>query len=350
MSKGKLVDAKIISMIRFMQSHKGVCVEEIMQRLGVSRASVYRYLQTIQYDMKLPLISDTRNRKAYYYFDSDDINVSRNIIESLALLPEDFQFSEEDKLLIEYLFADAERNPSIGEAIKGLHEKMSTLLAFAGHVTQKTKNDRGIISSLRLPMSSVRTFEELPKKVGKDQVENLSRLCAAARDKKVCEVTYRTTFPETIKSHNLMPLIVFSYNGGFYVIAETDEHEFTTKYSVERFIKVDVTDRHFERKTTLDVERVLTDPFGIVQGDQFEADILIKKDAVNAVITRQWPADRVSFSKPDDNGNIVMHVITSGEYELIRWLRYMGSDVQLLTPASTIAKLNQSIRSMLNEK
>ena len=43
-------------------------------------------------------------------------------------------------------------------------------------------------------------------------------------------------------------------------------------------------------------------------------------------------SNRVSFSPPDENGDVVMHVITSGKYELTKWLRYMGDEVELIKP------------------
>ena len=315
MSKGKLVDTKLIALIRYMQALGGVCIAEMQQRLETSRASIYRYLQKMQYEMELPITSEVRNKKTYYFFDNTNENISRNIVESMALLPSDFAFDIKDSTLLEFMFSDAEKIPSITEDVKKLHNKISTLLAFAGHVVRSNDKDKGFVCDIRLPYRKILCFEELPKKTDQAQLDIIYTLCDAARDHKICDVIYKSTFPEKIKSYKIMPLVVFSYKGGFYLIAETEKYDYISKYAIERFVQVDVTNKTFERKTKTDIEHMLTDPFGLVQGDQFEVDILIRHDAINAVVTRQWPKDRVSFSPPDENGDIIMHIITSGEYE-----------------------------------
>lgn len=340
------MNSRIIALIRYMQKPGGVCASDIQENLEVSRASVYRYLQTIQYEMHLPVSSETRDGKTYYFFDQN-LNINRSVIESISLLPGDFSFTSDERLLLEFIFSDAERNPSIKDSVKALHEKMSTLLAFAGHVVANNAKVTGIAADIKLPVRSIQTFEELPKKVDDSILENLSKLSDAVKNHKVCKVTYKSTFPERIRSYRLMPLTVFSYKGGFYTIAETEKYDFTSKYSVERFIDIEVTEESFSRKTTLDVNRVLTDPFGIIQGDQFEADILIKKSAVNAVVTRQWPEDRVTFSAPEKNGDVMMHVVTSGEYELVRWLCYMGDEVELQKPLSLRSRVIETAKEII---
>ena len=90
----------------------------------------------------------------------------------------------------------------------------------------------------------------------------------------------------------------------------------------------------------------MTDPFGLVQIDQFEAEIMIPKDSVERIMDKAWPEKRVRFSSPADDGSVVMTVITSGEFELIRWLRYMGGEVKLLSPSWLVEKLKKSIDAL----
>ena len=58
------------------------------------------------------------------------------------------------------------------------------------------------------------------------------------------------------------------------------------------------------------------------------------------------PEKRVRFSSPSDDGNVVMTVITSGEFELVRWLRYMGKEVKLLSPSWLVEKLKKTIDNL----
>ena len=116
-----------------------------------------------------------------------------------------------------------------------------------------------------------------------------------------------------------MPLVVFSYQGGIYTIGETDKYDYSCKLAVERILKIEMLDEKFKRKTTIDIPWIMTDPFGLVQIDQFEAEIMIPKDSVERIMDKAWPEKRVRFSSPSDDGSVVMTVITSGEFELVRW-------------------------------
>ena len=91
----------------------------------------------------------------------------------------------------------------------------------------------------------------------------------------------------------------------------------------------------------------MTDPFGLVQIDQFEAQILIPKDSVQRIKDRAWPKKRVSFSDTVADGSVIMTVITSGEFELIRWLRYMGTEVKLISPSWIVDKLKSSLSTLV---
>ena len=115
---------------------------------------------------------------------------------------------------------------------------------------------------------------------------------------------------------------------------------------MERIEKLEMTDEKFERKTTLDVVYTLTDPFGIIQCDQFKIEVLLDRTNAQMLMDRDWPNDRVSFSEPDENGNVVFSCITSGEFEVLRWLRYLGSGAKLISPPELVEKLKASIKDL----
>ena len=139
MGKGKIVNTQILALIRYLQSPLGRTVPQLVEDMGVSRATIYRYLVTIQ-EMGLPLTSENRGREVYYFFDMNNPLVGKNIFESLPFLKDDFVFDKDEKLLIELLFSNTDATfPILSNRINDLHEKMQTLLSFAGHVWDSEK-------------------------------------------------------------------------------------------------------------------------------------------------------------------------------------------------------------------
>ena len=78
MGKGKIVNTQILALIRYLQSPLGRTVPQLVEDMGVSRATIYRYLVTIQ-EMGLPLTSENRGREVYYFFDMSNPLVGKNI-------------------------------------------------------------------------------------------------------------------------------------------------------------------------------------------------------------------------------------------------------------------------------
>ena len=343
------MNLKLYSLIRYLQKPWGSSIEELENELNISRATVFRYLDTLQ-KMNLPVTNEIRGRKSYYFFDMEDPLIGRNVFENIPYLRDDFFFDKDEKMLIEYVFSNTEATvPTLKKDLQNLHEKMKVLLSFAGHVSDSvdgiTPNSEGNVIK-HTAVRKISSFNEMPKKSEKNKLAIISTLCDAVAEKKVCVVTYKAVNKNEAKTYRFMPLVVFSYQGGIYTIGETDKYDYSCKLAVERILKIEMLDEKFKRKTSIDIPWIMTDPFGLVQIDQFEAEIMIPKDSVERIMDKAWPEKRVRFSSPADDGSVVMTVITSGEFELIRWLRYMGGEVKLLSPSWLVEKLKKSIDAL----
>lgn len=345
MGVNRVVNTKLFSLISYLREPGGASIEKLEEELNISRATVYRYLNILEKEMGLPVGIETRNRKSYYFFDMEDPYVGKNIYENLPYLKEDFLFTKDEKTLLEYLFSNTrETVPSLRSEIDNLHEKVKVLMSFAGHVT----NDDEEVNS-KLPHSGVRkihTFNSLPKRSEVDKMDILSMLCDAVVSKRVCTVTYKAPNGNP-KTYDIKPLVVFSYEGGFYTIVETNKYDNAITLAIERIQSLEVKDETFEKKNDIDISSRLTDPFGIIaEAKEFKAEIKVFKNYVQYVKDRAWPENRVAFSDALEDGSVIMTVITSGKYELIRWVRYMGDNVQLLGPDWILDELKESIHEL----
>lgn len=101
MGRGKIVNFQIYALIRYLQSPGGRSVPQLVSDMGVSRASIYRYLNIVQ-EMGFPLTSEPRGREVFYFFDMEDPQIGKNIFDNLPLLKDDFLFDKDEKLLIEF--------------------------------------------------------------------------------------------------------------------------------------------------------------------------------------------------------------------------------------------------------
>lgn len=338
--KGKIVNFQLYALIRYLQAPGGKTAGALVSLMGVSRASIYRYLRALE-AMGFPLTSETRGREVYYFFDMDDRHVARNIFDNLTLLKDDFYFDRDEKLLIEFLFTNAERSaPVLRDRINGLHRKMQTLLSFAGHVADSGGDD--MVSPEGNGISVIHSFLDMPKKSETDKAEIISQLCDAVRRHTVCSVVYRAADDRT-ECCDIMPLTVFSWYGGTYTVVETRGGDSLSKLAVERIESLTALKEHFERRTGFDLEYNLCDPFGLERKEPFEIEVLLDEANAESLMERQWPQGRVSFSKPDSDGRVHFRCVTRGESEVLRWLRYMGNGARLISPEWLVIEMKWSI-------
>ena len=226
------MNLKLYSLIRYLQKPRGSTIEELEIELNVSRATVFRYLDTLQ-KMNLPVTNEIRGRKSYYFFDMEDPLIGRNVFENIPYLRDDFFFDKDEKMLIEYIFSHTESTvPVLKSNLKKLHKKMEVLLSFAGHVSNsEDTSDNSVIK--RRAVRKIDDFNEMPKKSMKDKLSVVSTLCDAVAECKVCIVTYKAVNQDEAKTYRFMPLVVFSYQGGIYTIGETDKYDYSCKLAVK---------------------------------------------------------------------------------------------------------------------
>ena len=344
------MNVKLLVLIRLLQKPNGISINEIGRELNISRATVFRKLDILQ-QMGFPVTNETRNRKSYYFFEMTNPVIGRNVFENIPYLRDDFLFDKDEKMLIEYVFSNTEATvPTLKKDLQKLHEKMQILLSFAGHVSDSIDVKSSNSAENVIKHTAVRriaSFNDMPKKSEKHKLATISTLCDAVAKKKVCVVTYKAVNKEESKTYRFMPLVVFSYQGGFYTIGETDKYDYTCKLAIERIEKLEMLNETFKRKTDIDIPWIMTDPFGLAQTDQFQAEIQIPKDSIQRIKDRDWPSKRVKFTEPAEDGSIIMTVTTSGEFELIRWLRYMGTEARLIKPDWIVEKLKTSIYDLV---
>ena len=85
------MNIKLHYLVRYLQRPGGISIQELQDELVVSRATVFRYLKTIQ-DMNFPITNEIRDRKSYYFFDLSNPFIGKNVFESIQYLRDDFFF------------------------------------------------------------------------------------------------------------------------------------------------------------------------------------------------------------------------------------------------------------------
>ena len=97
-------------------------------------------------------------------------------------------------------------------------------------------------------------------------------------------------------------------------------------------------------KPDVDIEKALSDPFGIVREAE-EFDVVVKLSDWQGYYEKEklWP-DSVKIEREDDHW--LFRVTTCGAYWLLRWVLSLGPEAELLEPQWLRDKIKEEIKSL----
>ena len=168
----------------------------------------------------------------------------------------------------------------------------------------------------------------------------LDILLEAQEKKEIIRITYNG------KSRDLFVAKCFIFSGGTYCyVMERDGNAYM--YSVQR---IEGINRYLKKeadsypKPNIDIEKALSDPFGIVR-DKKEFDAVIKLSDWQGYYEKEklWP-DSVKIERED--GHWLFKVHTCGTYWLKRWIMSLGTEAELLEPLWLRNQIKEEIESM----
>ena len=145
----------------------------------------------------------------------------------------------------------------------------------------------------------------------------------------------------------LWPLKCFVFSGGIYCYVMQDDG-FVYTISVPRIERITKSLAKASGKrpgTDFDINKALSDPFGIVR-DKEEFTAVVKLSDWQGLYEKEkaWP-DSVRIESEGDHCLFIVR--TSGSYWLKRWVLSLGYDAELLEPESLRNEIRHDLEAML---
>lgn len=146
----------------------------------------------------------------------------------------------------------------------------------------------------------------------------------------------------------LWPLKCFVFCGGIYCyVMQDDGLVYTISVPrVERIAKPLSKSAEKRPETDFDINKALSDPFGIVRSDE-EFTAVVKLDEWQGLyeLEKTWP-DTVKIEKEGEH--YLFTVRTTGKYWLERWVLSLGSSAELLEPESLREEIRKELEGMIS--
>lgn len=288
-----------------MQTERGVTIQELLKddEYGYkNRSSIYQDFKNIEKNFGLcpyntEELRGKSGREAVYRIEKSEWNVFKGEFLTKTL-------SDKERRRLSFMLESiGSLSPLVDVSTDDIIPKLNTIL---GDITVKPSRYGGYFNL--------------------ETTKYLDILLEAQEKKELIRITYNG------KSRDLFVAKCFIFSGGTYCyVMERDGNAYM--YSVQR---IEGINRYLKKevvpypKPNIDIEKALSDPFGIVR-DKKEFDAVIKLSDWQGYYEKEklWP-DSVKIEREDDHWLFKVH--TCGTYWLKRWVMSLGTEAELLEP------------------
>lgn len=326
---------QLLSAARLLDRSQGASIGEMAEHLGLTKRSIHRLLDSLN-ELGYPLYPDPERDHRYFLTDPGSARKWWMPLPSI-------DFSLEDRVLLDWVFEHAGRQPALADTVRHLRRNLSFVGAATGYALEPKEAGAGASNHRPRLLTSVM----IPKLSTESQKIFVQSILAAIDARKVCEVSYASRESNEVKTYPVHPLCMFEAEGGLYVFVETQRHGSIRILALERIRELKLLEDHFAWPEGFNPKPILEDPFGMIQREPVPVVVRFDEDQAPYVRERAWPNSYRFEDSPDSS--LVMHLETGGIYGLKRWLLGWGRSVEVLEPTWLRDQMREELAEALKK-
>lgn len=326
------VHVKLLKAVDLLSAPGGCTIRELESELEVSRRTAYRVLDTLG-ELGFPIYNQENalSREKRWKLEERYVRKLPNIN-----IPE-IQFTYDELIVLQYLLSrfSALRNTRFEDTLKSLRSKIGGFLP--------KEIDSGLfdkLESLFVPHTGKKKNYS-----GKDTT--IESILDAILNQKTCSVTYHSFSGDTVKTFNIDPLRLFEHHGGIYLFARIPKYDSIRMLAIDRIQKFSILASTFIFPPDFHFEALLNSAFDLTLDDPITAKIWFSKSQAKYIEERKW-AHNQRIEK-QEGGSIILHIETSGYFDLKRWVLSFGKEAKVLYPDDLKNDILANLQEMLAE-
>lgn len=316
-------DERIPQIVDMMLRPGGATINEICDRLDISRKVAMDYLADLQ-EQHIPVRDKAdyygkTNSKRWYI---DESNYSRSF---------SIKLTDTERLMLRSVL---ERTRMFDKT--ELKEAMAILRSKINSVSLYDRRKR--------LTTTYASFKGGKDYCGKEDVINT--VLRAIEESILCTVTYRAANSGEAKTYNIEPYTFVDHGNALYCIAAIPAHNRDIRVlAIERIEKITLhADQSFTLKEDYDPEQYLGSSFGIIVEEPVRVRVRFTASAAFYARERVWGQDQTVEEEAD--GSIILSFTAAGLTEIKRWALSFGSAARVLEPENLVADIKKEAQEL----
>ena len=314
---------KLMKMYGLLLFHgRKFSLKQLSRELNCSKQTVLRLADQIGSSYAVKLETNKSGRERYFWIKTPQLQPK------VSLESEDVQYLVMCADMMNQVLPEG-----ISEKLQDIIAKTTTLLP---GTEEKYKALRSISQSQVKGCIDYTPFQDI-----------IETLISAIREKKVCEIKYRSPWQQESREYDFAPgkLTTFRdalFADGWLVSGSgTVEKKHVITFAVHRTKEVTLTRRTFD----FDIEELQRpDYFGFIDGEPFAVKIRFDSVVAPYVKERTWSEDqRIREFK---NGKIDLEFTAQSWVEVIAWVLSFGKHAKVMQPVELKQEIKETIGEM----
>ena len=311
---------KMLNAITLLSQPAGTTIKALMERLEVSRRTVFRLLEALE-GLGFPLVSEKsefNGKKTYRLLDTF---VQR--LPNISL--PGFSFTPQEALYLQLLLdrPGAFPDPDINAALASLRKKIDPII-------QQNPNPDSTNSK---PIAA------------EGEGRLLSSIRSAILGHKACAIRYRSFEPPGSRLYVIHPLRLVEDSGAYFLFASLPQHGAIRLLPLDRIASLEVLDNTFQSNQDEAVDAILAKSFDL--DSPILTKVVIRFSAKLAGLIKNKQFSLLQCRADAADGSCTLTIVTSSPNDLVRYVLSCGPDAEILAPPDLRAQAEQELSASL---
>jgi predicted DNA-binding transcriptional regulator YafY len=313
--------------LKDLEASRRLTIDEMAARTSVTTRTIRRDLEALQ-EAGFPLFDEVHDGKRYWTLEQ---RAFRRLDDT------GFNLAELSALYVSRTLAECLAATPFQDDVRRAFDKLTATL---------TPGMRQFLDRLPLAIQAkaepgaraVVTESDEPQLAAKRSSRVAQLLDATLHHRRVV-MDYHSFSSNRDKSYALEPLRLVFAQGGLYLVAFVPEYDQLRTFSVDRILKLSVTEERFEPKELS--EDAFAHSLGVHQGAPQRIEIAFEPGMARYVKERIWHPSQEISEQPD--GGLILTLNVSNDWALRSWILGFGPLARVIAPKELADNILQEL-------
>jgi proteasome accessory factor B len=311
---------RLHSIIRLLETRRGLTLDELAAECDVDRRTIHRDLNAVE-QAGYSLTTEWSDGRKVYSFLSKSRNIPA-ITFTLAQLMALY--------LLRSLGAHLAGTPfqaEIDELFKTIHSVLPD--RHAAHLERIARVSLPLLHGARDYSAAAPYVADLQKALLQQYRIHLEY------SKKGADIT---------EVYDVDPYTLVFHKGGMYLLGNAHNRSGMRLFALERIRGIEVTRQRFEIPDSYQPETHFSTAFGLVNDSPLKTKVRFSGEIAHSIKGRLWmPGQRISTDK---EGRVTVEFEAAGEMELVSWILSYGIHAEVLDPPELRREIKRHVKEL----